>query len=56
MTATNVFVLSITTQPTYSNANAQPASNFTWSAAGGTAADGAANPAAGSVTSTGQRF
>jgi hypothetical protein len=55
MSSTNVFVLAITADPP-GNAPGNAASNFTWSASGGTAADSAGNVTTGSITSNNQRF
>ena len=51
----NVFVISISTDPE-GNAKNPAASNFTWSAAGGTAADAAGNLASGTITTNSQQF
>ena len=50
----NVVTLEITTAP--DNPGSSAASDFTWTASGGTAADAAGNVATGSVTTTTQRF
>jgi hypothetical protein len=53
--SSNTIVLTIINDPT-GNASGVAASNFTWSASGGTAADVAGNVATGSVTTNSQRF
>src|SRR5205807_899742 len=51
----STIVLTITTDPA-GNSTSNSASNFTWSASGGTASDNAGNVATGSVTTNNQRF
>jgi len=51
----NQFQIAITTDPANATSG-NAASNFTWSTTGGTAKDGAANSATGSVTTNAQRF
>jgi hypothetical protein len=55
MPATNQFVVTITQNPS-NQGTGVPAATFTWSAAGGTAADFAGNAATGSVSTVSQRF